>query len=304
MDKNKLPKLDFKLLGIVTAAVPLAALGFKALRTLARKSRRKSLRDQVVVITGASTGIGKSYAIALAREGAKIVLAARTASKIEELAEEIKVKYNVETLAVPTDVSKEEEARNLIERALDRFGHIDILINNAGIATYGYFHNNNIEDLKKIMDVNFWGAVYCTHAVIPSMITRGKGKIVNISSFVGKRAVPVMAGYSASKYALGGFSESLRVEVKKYGIDVTVIYPTSTRTEIVNNALDTGKIKFGANVGMTSDRVARETINAILDNKRDHVIGIGENIALSINNRFPSLVDRVLTVAPRLLINE
>jgi short-subunit dehydrogenase len=297
-------KIDLKLLGMLAAAVPLAIGGLKIAQKAARKSRRKSLKDQVIVITGASTGIGKAYAIAFAREGAKIVLAARTTEKIEELAEEIKVKYNVETLAVTTDVSKEEDARELIEKTLDKFGHVDILINNAGIATYGYFHNNNMEDLKRIMDVNFWGAVYCTHAVIPAMIKRGKGKIVNISSFVGKSAVPVMAGYSASKYAMGGFSESLRVEVKKYGIDVTVVYPTSTRTDIVNNALNNTNIKFGANVGMTSERVARETINAILDNKRDHVIGMGENIALSINNRFPSLVDRVMTFVPHFMIRE
>jgi len=304
MDKNNLPEKGLNLLLLAAAAVPLAVAGYKAFKKVARKSLRKSLKDQVVVITGASTGIGKAYAIAFAREGAKIVLAARSTDKIAELAREINRKYNVETLAVTTDVAKEEDAREMIEKALDRFGHIDILINNAGIATYGYFHNNNMEDLKKIMDVNFWGAVYCTHAVIPAMISRGRGKIVNISSFVGKRAVPVMAGYSASKYAMGGFSESLRVEVKKYGIDVTVIYPTSTRTEIVNNALDKEKIKFGANIGMTSDRVARETVNAILDNKRDHVIGIGENIALSINNTFPSFVDTVMRIAPKLMIND
>jgi short-subunit dehydrogenase len=303
MIKNDFAKFDLKLLGLA-AIIPAAIGGFKVFQAIARKSRRRSLKDQVVVITGASTGIGKAYAIALAKAGAKIVLAARTTGKIEDLAEEIKIKYNVDTLAVTTDISKEDEARELIEKALDKFGHIDILINNAGIASYGYFHNNNIEDLKKIMDVNFWGAVYCTHAVIPSMIKRGKGKIVNISSFVGKRAVPVMAGYSASKYAMGGFSESLRVEVKKYGIDVTVIYPTSTRTELVNNAVDNKNIKFGSNIGMTSERVARETINAILDNKRDHVIGIGENIALSINNTFPSLVDSVMTIAPKFLIEE
>ncbi len=291
------------LIGLSTL-LPVALGSYILYKGKTRKVNRESLRGQVVVITGASTGIGKSYAIAFAKEGAKIVLAARSIDKIEQLAKELGVLYHVDAIAIQTDVSIEEEARRLIDKSIEHFGHIDILINNAGIASYSYFQDSNLNDHKKMMDVNYWGTVYCTHAAIPSMIKRNKGRIVNISSVLGKRAMPIMAGYSATKYAMQGFSDSLRVELKKYNIGITVICPTTTRTEIVNNALEKDNIKFGSNIGMSADRVAKETINAILDNKREHILGIGENIGLIINNSFPSLVDTVLTMAPKFMIKD
>lgn len=284
----------------------LSTLGFgayKLFKVATRKAKRENLKNQVIVITGASSGIGKSYAYAFAELGANIVLAARSKDKIEQLAKEIEEKYQVKTLAIQTDVSVEEQAKNLIDITLEHFDNIDILINNAGVAGYNYIHESKVQDMKKIMDINYWGMVYCTYSVLPSMIRRRKGRIVNISSVVGKRAMPIMGAYSASKFAMEGFSESLRVEVKKFGIGVTVICPTTTKTDIVNNAFEGDNLKIGS-IGMSSDRVAKETINAILDNKREHILGFAENIGLKINNTFPSLVDNVLTIAPKFMLGE
>lgn len=284
--------------------VSITALAFgtyKLFKISTRSSKKESLKNKVVIITGASSGIGKSYAYAFAEIGCNIVLAARSKDIIDNLALELKEKYNIQALAIQTDVSIQEQAENLINQTLEYFDHIDILINNAGIAGYSYIYNSNLEDMKKIMDTNYWGMVYCIHSALPSMIRRRRGKIVNISSVVGKRAMPLMATYSASKFAMEGFSESLRVEVKKFGIDVLMIYPTTTKTNFINNAFEGENLRSKV-IGMSSEIVAKETINAIVDNKRDHVLGFNEKIGLEINNFLPSLVDNLLTLAPKFLL--
>lgn len=284
----------------------LAVIGYgiyKVFKTSVRPAKREKLKDSVIVITGASAGIGKSYAYAFAEEGCNLVLASRSKAKLETIAEDIKQKYNVKVIIAPTDVADENQCKNLINIALEQFDHIDILINNAGVGAYGYIHTTNVDDMKKIMDTNFWGMVHCIHAVLPSMIRRRKGRIVNVSSVVGKIAMPAMGAYSATKFAMEGFSDSLRIEMKKFGIGVTVICPTTTKTEFVENAVEGNNLKIDS-FGMSSERVAKETINAILDDKRDHILGIGENIGVKINNTFPTLVDNVLTLAPKFILKE
>ena len=206
-------------------------------------------------------------------------------------------------LAIKTDVSMQQQAENFINQTLEHFDHIDILIHNAGIAGYSYINNSNLEDIQKIMNTNYWDMVYCIHSCLPSMIRSRKGKIVNISSIVRKRAMPLMGAYSASKFAIEGFSESLEAEVKNFGIDVIVICPTTTKTNFVNNAFEGDDLKPKL-IGMSSERVAKETINAILDNKREHILGFGENVGLKINNLLPSFVDNLLTLAPKFLLKE
>jgi short-subunit dehydrogenase len=301
--KNKINDPNLKAL---TFLLPVAYAGYLVYKELSRPAKRKNLKDQVIVITGASSGIGKAYAEAFAREGSKLVLAARSTDKLEKLAVELQEKYNTETIVVTTDVTKEDDARNLIEVALEHFDNIDILINNAGVSTYEFFYKENIENLKKVMDVNYWGMIYCTHAVLPSMIKRKKGKIVNISSFAGKRGMPAMANYSASKHAMQGFSEGLRVEVKKHGIDVLVICPTSTKTDIVSNSMDNSAFKLNPEnyFGMSVERVANETIKAILDNKREHIVGLGEQFSFVIQRLAPGIVDTFLKNTIGLVMKE
>ncbi len=300
-DKSLTSKVKM-IAGIATAA----CVAYKAYKVFSRPAKLKKLKDQVVVITGASEGIGKAYADDFAKAGAKLVLAARRKEKLEETAKELKEKYNIETLAVVTDVSKEHDCINLIEQALEHFGHVDILINNAGTATYEFFHKENVDNLKRIMDINYWGMVYCTHAVLPSMISRGSGKIINISSVAGKIGTPAMANYAATKHAMNGFSDALRAEVAKYGIQVNVICPTSTKTSIVMNSANNSAVKFDPKnyPGMTPERVSKETMNAILDNKPEHVIGFLENIGIAINKISPATVNNTLKHTIRFIFKD
>mgnify|MGYP001607131467 FL=1 len=288
--------------GIILALVS----AYKVYKKITINQKKIWFKNKVILITGASTGIGKSYAETFAKLGSNLILAARSTDKIEELASELKMKYNVEVLAITTDVSDEDSVKNLMAKSFEHFSHIDILINNAGIGSYGYFHEGDIHEMRKIMEVNYWGMVYCTKAILPSMIKRGQGKIINVSSVLGKIAVPTMAVYSSSKFAMNGFSNALRAEVRKFGIDVNVICQTSTKTEFVNNSFDTGKFKLSntAKFWMSSDRVAKETVETILDNKREHILGFGENLGIAFNDFAPSIVDKVLAIAPKFMIKE
>ena len=156
------------------------------------------------------------------------------------------------------------------------------------------------------MDINYWGMVYCTHAVLPSMISRGSGKIINISSVAGKIGTPAMANYAATKHAMNGFSDALRAEVAKYGIQVNVICPTSTKTSIVMNSANNSAVKFDPKnyPGMTPERVSKETMNAILDNKPEHVIGFLENIGIAINKISPATVNNTLKHTIRFIFKD
>jgi short-subunit dehydrogenase len=296
MKKNKLL--------VFTSIISALLIANKIFKKFKRESERNKLKDSVIIITGASEGIGKELAIEFAKQGSKIVLASRSIEKLEKVENELKENYiNCEVISVPTDVSKNEDCINLIETTLEKFNKIDILINNAGIATYEYFYNTDNEEIKKIMDVNYWGIIYCTKAVLPYMMKNRKGKIVNISSFVGKRAIPGMLAYSSSKFAIQAIGEGLRSELRKYGIGVTTVCPTATKTELINNAISK-RVKFSANTGMSANRVAKETINAMLENKREHIIGIPEKIFLFSNNFIPSFYDFVLSFLPKFMIKD
>lgn len=296
MKKNKLL--------VFTSIISTLLIANKIYKLLKRESEKNKLKDSVVVITGASEGIGKEIAIEFAKQGSKIVLASRSMEKLEKVENELKENYiNCQVISVPTDVSKNEDCINLIETTLEKFNKIDILINNAGIVTYEYFYNTDNEEIKRIMDVNYWGIIYCTKAVLPYMMKNKKGKIVNVSSFVGKRAIPGMLAYSSSKFAIQAIGEGLRSELRKYGIGVTTVCPTSTKTELINNAISK-RVKFSANIGMSANRVAKETINAMLENKREHIVGIPEKIFLFSNNFIPSFYDFILAFVPKFMLKD
>jgi NAD(P)-dependent dehydrogenase (short-subunit alcohol dehydrogenase family) len=171
----------------------------------------KSLSGKVVVITGASSGIGLACAEEFAKFGCKLVLAARQSDKLIEVENTLKGK-GAEVLAVLADVSKEEDCKNLIEKAIDRFGGIDILLNNAGITMRALFEDLHLDVMKKLMDTNFWGAVYCTKYALPYLF-KSRGSVIAISSIAGKKGLPGRIGYSASKFALEGFMETFACNV-------------------------------------------------------------------------------------------
>ncbi len=195
----------------------------------------KSLNSKVVIITGATSGIGRACAEAFGREGAKVVITGRNGDKLKE-AQLFLEKQNIEVLALQLDVSKENDNKELAEKTIEKFGRIDILINNAGISMRALFKDLDLSVLKSLMDINFWGTVYATKYCIPHII-KTQGSIVGVSSIAGFRGLPARTGYSASKFAMQGFLEALRTEMKAENVHVLIACPGYTSSNIRNTAL-------------------------------------------------------------------
>ena len=201
--------------------------------------------DKIVLITGASHGIGKQTALEFASAGAKVViLVARTESKLVELESIIRGGTEAGKVIVASyrcDVSNKREVADLAQNVIDKFGYIDILVNNAGIGIYGKVEEQTVEELELVMRTNYLGTAYCTKAFLGSMLHRRSGHIVNVASVAGSIGVAGMAGYSASKYAILGFSESLYHELHGTGVEITVVSPIGVKTDFFNH------ISFGPN---------------------------------------------------------
>lgn len=193
-----------------------------------------SLRDKVVIVTGASSGIGLATAKAFAKEGAKLVLAARSVDNLLEIANEL-ISFT-QVLAVKTDVSLENDCKNLIEQTIEKFGTIDILVNNAGISMRAMFKDLDLSILKRSMDVNFWGTVYCTKYAIPYLLA-SKGSVVGVISIAGFKGLPARTGYSSSKFAINGFLDALRVEHLYDGLHVMTFAPGYTASNVRFSAM-------------------------------------------------------------------
>jgi short-subunit dehydrogenase len=255
-------------------------------------------RDKSVIITGASSGIGRALALQLAREGAWIALAARSTERLHALAEECRaLGGNAE--AIPADVAEEAQCRALVERAAEAFGRIDMLINNAGMSVVGKL--GELADLKLfryVMDVNFYGALACCHAALPHLLA-AKGRIVNVSSLGGLLAVPYNASYCASKFALQGFSDTLRMELQGTGVSVTVVSPYWVVTEFHEHYLDkdgTPKGPSGRAIYtdkmMTAETCARIVLDAARRRKREVLMGPGR-WGILLRWIAPGLVDKI-----------
>jgi NAD(P)-dependent dehydrogenase (short-subunit alcohol dehydrogenase family) len=195
-----------------------------------------AFRENVVVITGGSAGIGREIAYQLAAQGAWLVLAAREAALLEETAREARNR-GARAVAVPTDVAVETQCQALIERAVGEYGRIDTLINNAGISMYARFDElGTVEPLERVMQINYFGSIYCTHYALPHL-KKSRGRIVVVSSLAAKTGVPMRSAYAASKHAMAGFFDSLRIELAEDGVSVTVVYPGFVATEIATRRL-------------------------------------------------------------------
>src|SRR5512139_2013446 len=203
-----------------------------------------AFRGQVVIVTGASAGIGKALALQLASQGAKVAIAARRAERLEEVAAECQ-KLGGEALVVPTDVTDEAQCKALVEKTIAAFGRLDMLINNAGLAVSALF--DEYPDLclfKHTVDVNFYGAVYCTYYALP-YLKKTRGRIVAVSSVGGKAAIPYNTPYCASKYAMHGFYDSLRMELTQHGVSCTVVCPWWVVTEFHESQLNKDGVPRG-----------------------------------------------------------
>lgn len=205
-----------------------------------RRRRAADLRGQVALITGSSRGLGYALAREFARQGCALALCGRDEESLEWARRDIE-RLGADALAVPCNVTDRMQVERLVERVEGRFGRVDILVNNAGIITVGPLETQTLEDFEQAMEVTFWGSVYATLAVLPGMRARGGGRIVNIASIGGKVSIPHLLPYSSAKFALVGFSEGLRAEVAKDGVQVTTVAPGLMRTGSPVNASFKGR---------------------------------------------------------------
>src|SRR5436190_2724030 len=185
---------------------------------------------RVVVITGASSGIGRATALRLARDGAAVVMCARRADRLEAAAADVRAAGG-EALPIVADVTRADEVRRLVDAAVERFEHVDVMVCNAGFGIAGAIDDMTPDQMQKLFDVNFMGTYHAVRAVLPIFRRRNRGHVIVVSSIVGKRGVPYMGAYAATKFAQAGLAECLRSEVAGSGIHVTVVFPVSTETE-------------------------------------------------------------------------
>jgi short-subunit dehydrogenase len=253
--------------------------------------------DNVVIITGASRGIGRELALQLAEHGAKLALAARDIDRLEAIAEICRARSG-HALVVQTDVSEQVQCQRLISRTIDHYGRIDTLINNAGITMWALFED--IQDLwflERIMQVNYFGCLYCTHAALP-YIKESRGRIIAVGSMTSKTGVPTRSGYAASKHAVLGFFDSLRIELSGTGVSVTSVFPDFVATETRQRAFGAdgkpiGESPVHEDKVMTAEECAALIIKAAAARKREYVMGLRGKIGLYIRPFLPGLIDRI-----------
>lgn len=253
--------------------------------------------QKVVIVTGASGGIGRCIALEFAKQGASVVIAARNLLKLNSVAKEIE-HFNVECLPVETDVSVENDCKMLIDRAIEHFGKIDVLVCNAGISMRSIFSETDLVVIKQLMDVNFWGLVYCAKFALP-YLTASQGSIVGINSIAGYVGLPGRSGYSSSKFAMRGFLDTLRCETRKTGLHVMTVAPGFTSTNIRNVALvgdgtSQGESPRNEDKMMSPEMVAKKVVKGIVKRKRELILTFVEGkLTVFLNKFFPALIEKL-----------
>lgn len=280
-------------------------------RTLLRKRRRVELRGRVVVVTGASSGLGLLIARHAAGQGAMLALAARDAGELTEVAAELRAAGAEEVFVVPTDVTKPEEIERLINQTIAKYGRIDVLINNAGTMLVGPLEAMTAEDFERVLAVNFWGGVRATLAALPHMRAAGFGRIANVVSVGGRAVVPHMAPYTASKYAFTGFTKAIRAELARDNILVTGVYPGPIRTGGHRHAWFKGDTAaeyawFAAadtvpGISTSADACARALLEGVCNGDPEVNVGPSTHLSIVLEGLFPdwaaelnALVDRAM----------
>lgn len=255
------------------------------------------MKDKVVIITGASSGIGKACAEEFGKNGAKIVITGRSQTSLLETADYLR-SSGVDTLPIVADASLKEDNKRMVEETIKHYGKIDILINNAGISMRALFAELDLQVFEKIMDINFYGTVYATKYCLPYILAT-KGSVIGISSINGYRGTPARTAYTASKYAMQGFLESLRTEVMKSGVHVLVACPGFTASNIRNAALlangqPQGESPRAEEKLMSAEEVARHIYKATVSRKRDLILTTQGKLAVFLNKWIPGIMDNVV----------
>jgi short-subunit dehydrogenase len=250
------------------------------------------LQDKRVVLTGATGGIGQAMAIHLAKQGAKLGLVGTRHDALNELREHLQ-QYHDQVISIPVDLTTEQGQKQIVLDMHARFGGIDVLINNAGITEFTEFNEQQPEMIERILKVNVVAPMQLTRRVLPEMLERKSGQIVNIGSTFGSIAFAYFTSYSVSKFALRGFSEALRREIAGNGVNITYVAPRAVKTSLNNSVVN----EMAEKVKMNMDHpaiVARKIVNAIIKDKKDIYFGFPESIFVRINGILPRLVDAAL----------
>ncbi|MCB9360901.1 MAG: SDR family oxidoreductase [Flavobacteriales bacterium] len=253
------------------------------------------MKNKIVIITGASSGIGKACAEKFGEMGAKVVLAARNLENLNDTAAQLKNK-KIDVLAVQCDVAKKEDCEKLINETVQKYGQIDVLVNNAGISMRALFNDTDLSVIERVMNINFWGTVYCTKYALPYLL-KSKGSVVGVSSIAGYLGLPARTGYSASKYAMQGFLDALRTENLKTGLHVMVACPGFTASNIRNTALSSDGSAQGESPRkeekmMTAGEVANYIYKGVVNRKRTIVLTTEGKLAVFLGKLFPKFIER------------
>jgi short-subunit dehydrogenase len=251
--------------------------------------------NKVVVVTGGTEGIGRALVQNLLTQGAKVATCGRNHDKLYQL-QASSTRQSLHVFAA--DVSRESDCRNFINSVVEVYGHIDVLINNAGLSMRALLKDTDLDTLRRLMDVNFWGTVYCSRFALPEII-KSKGTVAGILSVAAYRGLPGRTGYSASKFAVNGFLESLRVEVMNEGVNVMWVYPGFVASNIRNAALDKDakpqkENPMNEGTMMTAEDCATHILNAIEKRKRSVIFTTLAKRTLFMNRFFPALADKMI----------
>jgi short-subunit dehydrogenase len=254
----------------------------------------RDLTGRRILVTGASSGIGLCLAEQAAVAGARVLLTARSADRLEELAASL-TSRGATALAVPGDLTSDDHRQQLLDTAQSRWGGLDVLINNAGIASWGHFADSTEAILRQVMEVNFFAPAELIRRAVPLLERGRQPAVVNVASMCGRRAMPAWPEYSASKYALVGLTEALRAEMARFDIDVLLILPGLTRGGMSRHLLRSeGRMKIDFDGGMPAEAVAAEILDALRRNRGETVLGWDARWMLRFNRFFPRLLDRLI----------
>ncbi len=295
--------------GQVALAAAALGLGVAGKRFLQRL-KAIDLSGKVVLITGGSRGLGLALAEEFTRHGARLVLCARNESELERARRKI-VAMGAEVLTIPCDITDREQVQRMVDQAVTHFGQIDVLVNNAGIITVGPMQAQTLKDFEESMAVMFWGSFYPTLAVLPAMVERQSGHIVNITSIGGKVSVPHLLPYSCAKFAQVGFSEGLHAELAKEGIHVLTVVPGLMRTGSPPNAFFKGQHRIEYALfnlldtlpftSISARKAAKQIVHATKRGDAEIILSIQAQLAVRFHGLFPGVTADVLGLVNRLL---
>ena len=249
-------------------------------------------KNKVILITGASSGIGRETATEFAKLGANIILVARRKHNLEEIANELK-KFQVSTLVCQCDVSKKDQVEEMKKKVLEKFDSVDILINNAGFAIYGSVSDLSIDEIESQMETNYFGMIYCIKHFLPLMLKKGSGHIVNVASVAASFGLPGIASYCASKFAMLGFSEGLKHELKNTGVGITVISPIMVRTNFFDHPSFEKMPKYSP-TSLTPKTVAKAIVKAANSSRLEIIVPSIVRGAVWMKTTFPYFINPIL----------